>query len=70
VAPVTLQKPYGSIGADLWCRASSERSMFLNMSIAMISPFGLRLFVLIPFGLAVVAMFWILWQLLREGKKR
>ena len=60
-----LQKPYGSIGADLWRRDSSE-----CMAVAMISPSDLRLFILIPFGLAVVAMLWILWHLLRDGKQR
>jgi hypothetical protein len=60
-----LQKPYGSIGADLWRGESSG-----CMAIVMISPADLRLFILIPFGLALLAMLWILWRLLREGKKR
>ena len=65
VRSIALQKPYGSIGADLWYGEPPE-----NRAMTMLSSSDVRLFVLIPFGLAVVAMLWILWHLLRDGRQR
>jgi hypothetical protein len=68
--PVTLQKPYRSIGADLCRMESSESSMFHCAAAAMIPLSDLRLFILLPFGLAVLILLWMLWHLLRENKRR
>ena len=38
--------------------------------MAMISPSDVRLLVMIPFGLALVVMLWMLWHLWRDSKRR
>jgi hypothetical protein len=65
VAFATLQKPYGSIGAALRHGESSG-----SKAIGMISLSDLRLFILVPFGLAVLIMLWMLWHLWRDSNRR